>query len=125
MVPALVEDLCDYVTDNWVDKSALHLASFVMWRMNWIHPFDDGNGRTSRALSYLVMSMRIGYRLPGRKTIPERIAESKEPYYEALEAADAEFKEGRINIQEMEKLIGSLLAAQLIDVGRDAGFVFP
>jgi len=47
MVPELVEDMCDYVIANWQIKSAIHLASYVMWRLNWIHPFTDGNGRTS------------------------------------------------------------------------------
>ena len=32
-----------------------------------------GNGRTSRALSYLVMCARLGYRIPGTHTIPEQI----------------------------------------------------
>lgn len=46
-VPELVEGMCDYVNDNG-DKSPLHLSSYVMWRVNWIHPFAGGNGRTSR-----------------------------------------------------------------------------
>ena len=48
-VPEKIEDLCDYVNDKWHEESALHLASYVMWKLNWIHPFTDGNGRTSRA----------------------------------------------------------------------------
>ncbi|MBL8221394.1 MAG: Fic family protein, partial [Bryobacterales bacterium] len=27
----------------------------VMWRLNWIHPFFGGNGRTARSASYLVL----------------------------------------------------------------------
>ncbi|MBM3491605.1 MAG: Fic family protein, partial [Alphaproteobacteria bacterium] len=27
---------------------------------NWIHPFDDGNGRTARALCHFVMCVRMG-----------------------------------------------------------------
>src|SRR5262245_43568125 len=41
-VPELIEELCDYVNDNWATTSAAHLAAYVMWRINWIHPFDDG-----------------------------------------------------------------------------------
>ena len=55
LVPALIEDMCDWVNDNWGTATALNLCSFVMWRLNWIHPFLDGNGRTSRAVSYLVL----------------------------------------------------------------------
>ena len=29
--------------DNWDDSTPVHLASYVMWRLNWIHPFTDGN----------------------------------------------------------------------------------
>jgi|ERR1051326_725279 hypothetical protein len=38
-VPALVEEFCDYVNDNWSSKSAAHLAAYALWRLNWIHPF--------------------------------------------------------------------------------------
>lgn len=52
LVSALVQEMCDYVNNNFHEKTALHLAAYVMWRLNWIHPFADGNGRTSRAVSY-------------------------------------------------------------------------
>ena len=51
LVPEQVEQLCDYVNDQWDKQSAIHLSAYVMWRLNWIHPFDDGNGRTSRVVS--------------------------------------------------------------------------
>jgi Fic family protein len=56
LVPELIEGMCDYVNDNW-DATAIHLAAYLMWRLNWIHPFADGNGRTSRMTSYVVMSI--------------------------------------------------------------------
>lgn len=111
-----VDEMCDYVNDSWDDVSAIHLASYVMWRLNWIHPFDDGNGRTSRAASYLVLCVRTGYRLPGAFTIPDRIARDKFPYYDALDAADASWKDERLDVSKMEKLLEDHLAAQLVDV---------
>ena len=48
LVAELIEDMCDYVNDRWHDATAIHLASYLMWRLNWIHPFADGNGRTAR-----------------------------------------------------------------------------
>jgi Fic family protein len=113
-VPALLEELCDYINENR-EKSAWHLASYVMWRLNWIHPFEDGNGRTSRAISYLILCVRLGMALPGRKTIPDQIASDKGPYYRALEAADAAFDDGRLDFSEMEKILKAALAAQLYD----------
>jgi Fic family protein len=50
LVPELIEEMCDYVNEHWEASTPL-LAAYIMWRLNWIHPFADGNGRTSRVLS--------------------------------------------------------------------------
>lgn len=113
LVPGAVDDLCDYVNDHW-SMPPLHLAAYVLWRLNWIHAFTDGNGRTSRALSYLVLCVRLGYRLPGTRTIPELIAEEKAPYYKALEAADGD------DFGPLEGMLAALLAKQLLEVHRAA-----
>ena len=113
LVAELIEEMCDYVNDHWQQQTAVELCAYVMWRLNWIHPFADGNGRTSRALAYLVLCARFGDRLPGRKTVPEQIAENKAPYYDALETADAAFALGRIDVGEMRDLLETYLALQL------------
>jgi Fic family protein len=82
--------------------------------LNWIHPFTDGNGRTARALSYLVLCIRLGYRLPGTRTIPEFISDDKTPYYKALEAADAG------DLKDLEEFVQSLLARQLLGIAEAA-----
>ena len=113
MVPELLEELCDYVNDNW-DKPAIHLAAYVMWRLDWIHPFADGNGRTSRVLSFFVLSVRLGFVLPGSPTLPELVIAHRADYEDALDAADAAYKNGKaIDVSKMEQLIESLLAKQL------------
>jgi Fic family protein len=38
-VPRLLEEMCDYVNDNWERETALHLSAYVMWRLNWVHPW--------------------------------------------------------------------------------------
>jgi Fic family protein len=120
LVPELVEELCEYVNTHW-DRSPIHLASYVMWRLNWIHPFVDGNGRTTRITSFVVLCVRLGYRVPGTKTIPEQIARNKKPYYEALEQADLAYdKDKRVDVSAMESLLGTLLANQLAGVIHDA-----
>lgn len=119
-VPVLIEDLCDYANGNWDHSSPLHLGAYMLWRLNWIHPFDDGNGRTARSLSHLVTCVRLGYLLPGTKTIPDQIASNKAPYYRALESADDAFADGRIDVSALEALLGGMLAAQLADVHRQA-----
>lgn len=120
LVASNVEELCDYVNDNWTERSALHLAAYVLWRLNWIHPFADGNGRTSRILSYVVLCLKLGYKIPGTRTMPDQISENKAPYYEALDEADAHFREGRIDTSRLESLLSDLLAAQLLSIVEDA-----
>ena len=39
LVPSLIQEMCDYVNDNFHEQTPLHLAAYVMWRLNWIHPF--------------------------------------------------------------------------------------
>ncbi len=112
-VPSLIEEMCDWVNENWSHETPLKLCAYVMWRLNWIHPFLDGNGRTSRAISYLVLCARIGDRLPGTTTIPEQIAAGREPYYAALEAADRAWDKGNIDVSEMEQLLTHYLGVQL------------
>lgn len=119
-VPDRIEDLCDYVNENWDKKSPIHLAAYVMWRLNWIHPFVDGNGRTSRAASYMILCVKMRCVLPGKKTIPDQIAENKTPYYKALEAADIACGHGRIDLSDMKELLQSMLAKQLLEVLEDA-----
>jgi Fic family protein len=118
-VPDLVDQMCLYVNSNW-NKTPVHLASYVMWRMNWIHPFFGGNGRTARATSYLILCARLGFKLPGTLTIPEQIVAKREPYFNALQAADIAWQAGIVNLTDMESLLESLLAAQLLAIHKQA-----
>jgi Fic family protein len=120
LVPELVETMCDYVNENWNTGTPLHLAAYVMWRLNWIHPFDDGNGRTSRMVAHVVLCIKLGHQLPGRYTIPEQIAENRNPYYGALEAADAALVSGQQSVGALEQLIESMLARQLVGIYQGA-----
>ncbi|MGO8802069.1 Fic family protein [Candidatus Binatus sp.] len=119
-VPECVEEMCDYVNEHLGDKSPVHLSAYLLWRINWIHPFDDGNGRTARAVSYAVLCILLGYELPGTKTIPEQIADDKSPYYKALEVADEAYAKKQLNVSQLENLIENTLAAQLLKVHEKA-----
>jgi Fic family protein len=116
LVPEAVEELCEYVNSKMSDRTAIHLAAYAMWRLNWIHPFSDGNGRTSRVFSYVVLCVKLGFVLRGTKTIPDQIVANRKPYFEALEAADAACKRNVIDVSLMEALLERLLAIQLTDV---------
>jgi len=59
-----------------------------------IHPFADGNGRTARLLTLLLL-YRFGYTV-GRYISLERVIEdSRDTYYEALEASSERWHEGQ------------------------------
>jgi len=116
-----LREMCAYVNEHWRTnnddvRDAVHLASYVMWRINWIHPFRDGNGRTSRTVSYLVLTVRLGQLLPGEPTIADQIVENKIPYYDALDDADAAWRQHRLDLSTMERLIERLLEKQLSDL---------
>lgn len=120
IVPEEIERMCDYVNDNW-SSSPCHLAAYLLWRLNWIHPFVDGNGRTSRMVSYMVLSIRMDGMLPGVPTIPEQISSDKGPYYSALEKADAAWSNGeRVDVKELETLLEGMLAQQLLNATQAA-----
>jgi Fic family protein len=115
LVPEETEHLCEYVNNNWPHKSALHLAAYVLWRLNWIHPFADGNGRTARAVSYVVLSIKLDGLLPGVPTIPDQIASDKTPYYDALEVADDVWKNTqKVDVSGLESMLEGMLAKQLV-----------
>jgi Fic family protein len=116
-----VADLCAHVNTEWHRQSALYLSSYVMWRINWIQPFAAGNGRTSRAASYVVLNMKLDGLLPGTPTIPDLIDTEKTAYYEALEAADAAWKERSVvDVSGLEQMIREMLAKQLLNAAKQA-----
>ena len=121
LVPEETEHLCEYVNDNWSTKSALHLSAYVLWRLSWIHPFADGNGRTARTVSYVVLSIKLDGLLPGIPTIPDQIASDKSPYYLALEEADDVWKAtSEVDVSKLEAMLEGMLAKQLISAANQA-----
>ncbi len=66
------------------------------------------------------MCLRLGYRVPGTNTIPAQISADKTPYYRALEAADSAWREGKLDLTELENYLSHLLAKQLASVHDEA-----
>lgn len=125
LVPEHIEDMCEYVNENWDKSTPLHLASYIMWRLNWVHPFADGNGRTSRVTSYVVLSIKAKSQLPGTPTIPDQIVDNRKPYFAALDAADAAWANGQLDLSVMDQLLGRLLANQLAKFYQQVGGQLP
>lgn len=93
LVPNLVRDAVDWVNREKVERSALERAAYAQWRFNWIHPFPGGNGRTSRAITYLIICMSEGRMLPGVPTMPTLIYDARDEYIRALQAIDESQRE--------------------------------
>jgi hypothetical protein len=106
--------LCEYINTQWDQRDAFHLAAYALWKLSWIHPFVDGNGRTARALSYLILSIRLGAVLPGAPTIPEQLRHHRARYFDALRAADVAFEQhDHVNVIELEAMLRDMLIQQL------------
>jgi Fic family protein len=117
LVPGLVQEMCDYINVNSGIKNPIHLAAYAMWRLNWIHPFFGGNGRTARSFSYLVLCIGLQLVPPANeKTIPHLIEENREPYSVALREADKAWSSGILDLSAMENLLSDLLATQLVAI---------
>jgi Fic family protein len=115
-VHAHLKEMIRYIADNWETKDAIHLASYALWRINWIHPFVEGNGRTARAFSYFIICAKLNMLLPGKNIIPQQIRANRSPYYAALASADEAHKNaGSVDVSAMEKYLSNLLTVQLTD----------
>ena len=112
-VPELMDRFISFIHENWFIASPTQLAAYGLWRLNWVHPFIEGNGRTARAVCYYLLCVRDGRLLPGKKIVPERIAETRDPYVAALRAADQAWAQGQLNLTAMEAYLAGLMADQL------------
>lgn len=114
-VPDLMDRFVSAIHENWHIFTPTELAAYGLWRLNWIHPFIEGNGRTARAVCYYLLSVRSGSFLPGRKIVPERIREDRAGYVAGLRAADRAWDGGNLDTSELEDYLARLLHAQLLD----------
>lgn len=113
-VPTLMDQFLSVIHENWdiMDHPTL-LPAYALWRMNWIHPFIEGNGRTARAACYYLICLRTGGLLPGKKILPERIRDDRPRYYAALREADRHWADGQFNVDDLAAYLADLLRDQL------------
>ncbi len=89
-VATLMDDMVNRVNRNWTETESIELAAYVLWRINHIHPFINGNGRTARASCYFVLCLHMGKWIPRDPILPELLREDpyRSRYLEALKEAD-------------------------------------
>jgi Fic family protein len=93
--PQAMEDLIighDRAVDG--EREQLIILPLAILDFLCIHPFTDGNGRMARLLSLLLL-YHFGFEVGRYISLERIIEESKETYYEALEASSQGWHEGR------------------------------
>lgn len=113
-VPAAMDDFVNIVNRNWDSTDPVVLATYVLWRLNNIHPFVNGNGRTARAACYFVLCLKLGGWPAGNTILPELIRRERDEYCAALqEAHDAFAATGEPDLSHLHAIVARLLAEQL------------
>lgn len=112
-VQALMDDFVNQVNRQWEASDPVLLAAFVLWRLNWIHPFINGNGRTARAACYFVLCLKAGKWLPGAIILPELIVRERPRYVDALQQVDNGLATGVVNLTPLHALLSELIEEQL------------
>lgn len=112
-VPALMNLFVDEVNRFWETSDPVALAAYVLWRLNHIHPFINGNGRTARVVCYFVLCLKSGGWLAGQPILPELIRQNRDEYVAALQLADASAKLGALDLSVLQSLLSRLLEEQL------------
>lgn len=112
-VDALMEDFVNVVNRTWSESDPVALASYVLWRLNYIHPFINGNGRTARAACYFVLCLHVGQLLPGKTILPELIKRERPRYVNALRTADQSFAAGGLDLSDLHALLSDLIYEQI------------
>lgn len=86
-VPGLMADLVTWINGELQggELPAPLIAALAHYQYATIHPYYDGNGRTARLLTTLILH-RAGYGLKGIYSLEEYYAQNLPQYYEALAA---------------------------------------
>ena len=98
IVNDLMIELFDFINHPYPEKYDLIKVSIAHHRFVWIHPFDNGNGRTVRLLTYAMM-IKLGFKVnQGRIINPTAVfCSNRDEYYNALQQADKGTDEGLLN----------------------------
>ena len=95
-IDSYIDELLEFINKDFGEKYDLLKVAIAHHRFVWIHPFDNGNGRVVRLLTY-AMLVRSGFNVEmgGRILNPTAIfCNNRERYYHKLAAADSGTREG-------------------------------
>lgn len=121
-VPELMNAFVNETNHIWTNVDPVALGTYVLWRINNIHPFINGNGRTARALCYFVICVKSGGLLKGDPILPELIRANREEYVALLKAADTAYGGGQSNyLNDLHAFLVRLLDQQMASAIDDSG----
>lgn len=97
-VNSYMEELFDFINHDDPSQFDLLKTAIAHHRFAWIHPFDNGNGRTVRLLTY-AMLVKQGFKVhTGRIINPTAVfCSDRDKYYKNLARADIGDDEGILN----------------------------
>jgi len=120
VVPGLMSMFVDEVNRAWDQTDPLVLAAYVLWRINYVHPFVNGNGRTARAACLYVLAMKLGGWPKGEPNLAELIRLNRPAYVAALQHAHATFEAGKLDLTLLHALLVQLLNQQAANAAASA-----
>lgn len=110
-----MDDFVNIVNRRWEKGDPVWLAAYVLWRLNHVHPFINGNGRTARAAGYFVLCVKVGGWLGGDVILPELLRRERPEYIKALKQVDETESGGgeKIDLAPLQNLMWRLLKEQI------------
>ena len=114
-VQGLMDDFINRTNRMWglAGVDPMELAAFVLWKIGYIHPFINGNGRTARAACYFVLCASMGGWLPGKIILPDLLENNHSDYITALRKVDKSHEAGNLDLTPLDDLLQKLLVEQL------------
>jgi Fic family protein len=104
-----VIDMLEWLYGQGKATTPLRRAAYILWRVNYVHPFNGGNGRVARSLAYLVMVTEVAPVFKG-EPLPAKLKKRKEEYIAGLKAAD------KNNFQPLEHLVLECFQEQVAEI---------
>lgn len=86
-VPYLLDELIDWLNNSTSEIYPVITAGILHYELVRIHPFIDGNGRTSRIMATLILSMNE-FNIDNYFTLDEYYNQDRQAYVDALNSAD-------------------------------------
>lgn len=116
-VPKLMAEFETTLQQAWKVSNPVEVAAYCLWRINWIHPFVNGNGRAARAFAYACLCLKFGFMLPGQQTVIDLIMTNKPEFEAALRHADETFAaQHNPDLAPLNAFVERLLIEQLVSI---------